>query len=250
MSCCARSVAESVALRQTNEHPRKSCPELVIFDCDGVLVDSEPISGEVLARVLSRCGLPTTTTEAIGRYKGLILSDVLASAEQSLGGPLPDDFVGRYESERVAQFRRRLRAVSGARTTVAWLRDCGVAVCVATQGKPEKTELTLKLAGLRDLFDEHAVFTAYAVPRGKPHPDLFLHAARSMGHKSDRCVVVEDTPIGVQAGTAAGMRVLGYAADADRAALAAAGAEPFESLSQVPALLGLTSRPRGARWIT
>lgn len=217
-------------------------PELVIFDCDGVLVDSEPISNQVLARVLTRCGLETTTGEALRLYKGMILADVLARAEGLLGRSLPDDFVAQFEVERAEQFRRRLRPVRGAHETITRLRNTGVAICVATQGKPDKTELTLSLTGLRDQFAEHAVFSAYAVARGKPHPDLFRHAAAEMGHAPDRCVVVEDTPIGVRAGVAAGMRVLGYAADADRAALAAAGAEPFDALSEVPARIGLPRR--------
>ena len=108
---------------------------------------------------------------------------------------------------------------------------------MATQGKPEKTELTLGLTELRSLFGEDAVFSAYSVARGKPHPDLFCHAADTMGTPPERCVVVEDTPIGVRAGVAAKMRVLGYAADSDAAALAEAGAEPFDSLPELPGLL-------------
>jgi HAD superfamily hydrolase (TIGR01509 family) len=214
-------------------------PGLVIFDCDGVLVDSEPISNEVLARVLSESGLPTSTDEALRTYKGLILRDVIAEAQERLGRPLPDDFVARFEAERATEFRRRLKPIAEAAETVERVRAGGLAVCVATQGKVDKTELTLGLTGLRALFDEHAVFSAYAVARGKPHPDLFLHAAATMGVPSEYCVVVEDTPIGVRAGVAAKMRVLGYAADSDAAALAEAGAEPFASLTEVPGLIGL-----------
>ncbi|MDQ6607881.1 MAG: HAD-IA family hydrolase, partial [Actinomycetota bacterium] len=178
-------------------------PDLVIFDCDGVLVDSEPISNEVLARVLSECGLPTTTADALRFYKGLILRDVIAQAQGRLGRALPDDFVDRFESERATEFRRRLRPIEGAAATVQRLRAAGLGVCVATQGKLEKTELTLGLTELRPLFAEHAVFTAYSVPRGKPYPDLFLHAADAMATSAERCVVVEDTPIGARAGVAA-----------------------------------------------
>jgi HAD superfamily hydrolase (TIGR01509 family) len=216
-----------------------STPELVIFDCDGVLVDSERISGEVLARVLSQSGLPTSTAEALGSYKGLILREVLERAEAKLGGPLPADFVPRFESERAVEFQRRLEPVAGAAEAVRALSAAGIAVCVATQGKPEKVEMTLSLTGLRELFDGDSVFTAYGVPRGKPFPALFLHAAAAMGAGPPQTVVVEDTPIGVRAGIAAGMRVLGYAADADPAVLREAGAEPFGALREVPALLGL-----------
>jgi HAD superfamily hydrolase (TIGR01509 family) len=214
-------------------------PALVIFDCDGVLVDSEPISGEVLARVLSECGLPTTVADAVAGYKGLILADVIRRAEERLGAALPPDFATRFEGARAEEFRRRLKPVPGAEEAVRAVAAAGIAVCVASQGKPEKTELTLGLTGLRDLFGEHALFSAYSVARGKPFPDLFLRAAATMGAVPADTVVVEDTPIGARAGVAAGMRVLGYAADSDPAALRTAGAEPFESLGEVPALLCL-----------
>lgn len=221
--------------------PAASPPALVIFDCDGVLVDSEPISNRVLAELLTRCGLPTTTEQALAIYKGLIMRDVVARAEAQLGRALPADFVGRFETERADEFRRRLHSVPGAGAAVRAVRDAGVPVCVATQGKPEKTELTLGLTGLRKLFAPDAVFTSYGVARGKPFPDLFLHAAEAMGAPAAATAVVEDTPIGVAAGVAAGMRVLGYAADADPEALRAAGAEPFDDLGELPALLGLAA---------
>ncbi len=220
-------------------------PDLVIFDCDGVLVDSEPISNRVLARVLSECGLPTSTEEALSSYKGLILRDVLSLAEARLGRPLPEDFIERFESEREAEFRQGLKPIAGAAAVVRRLQEAGLGVCVATQGKLEKTELTLGITGLRPLFEERALFTAYSVPRGKPHPDLFLHAASTMGTPPERCVVVEDTSIGVRAGVAAKMRVLGYAADGDALALAEAGAEPFDSMLELPGLLGLKSEAGG-----
>jgi HAD superfamily hydrolase (TIGR01509 family) len=215
--------------------------ELVIFDCDGVLVDSEPISNEVLAAVLTRDGLPTSTEEALARYKGRLMREVVELAEELLGGPLPDDFIARYEWERAAAFRARLRPVPEAGEAVSRVKRAGIAVCVATQGKPDKTELTLGLTGLRPLFAQGAVFTAYGVERGKPFPDLFLHAAAAMGADPARTTVVEDTPIGVKAGVAAGMRVLGFAADGDATELRASGAEPYAAHADLPRLLGLAA---------
>jgi HAD superfamily hydrolase (TIGR01509 family) len=214
---------------------------LVIFDCDGVLVDSEPISNRVLAEALTAEGLPTTLEEALVEYKGLLLSDVVARAEAKLGRALPEDWVARYERERVEAFRHELKPIPGAAAAVERVIAAGLAVCVASQGKLSKTQLTLTLAGLRDLFPPEARFSAYSVPRGKPHPDLFLHAAGVMEAEPSRCVVVEDTPIGVTAAVGAGMRVLGFAADdADGAGLREAGAELcFSSLAELPALLGL-----------
>lgn len=212
---------------------------LVIFDCDGVLVDSEPISNAVLAAALTRAGLPTSAEEAVREYKGMLLSDVRARAEQLLGRPLPAGLLDEFERDREEAFRTSLQAVPGARETVQAVRAAGVGVCVASQGKLQKTEQTLTLAGLRDLFADEALFSAYQVPRGKPHPDLFWHAATAMGAAPARCAVVEDTVTGVTAAVAAGMRVIGYAAAEDPAALRAAGAQPVDSLAEVPALLGL-----------
>jgi HAD superfamily hydrolase (TIGR01509 family) len=214
-------------------------PRLVIFDCDGVLVDSEVISNGVLAVMLSAEGLPTTLSEARRDYQGLLLTEVLASAEAKLGRSLPEDWLAQYEQERAATFRSELRPVSGAADAVRRVSGAGVPVCVASQGKLEKTRLSLELTGLHELFAEEALFSAWSVPRGKPHPDLFLHAASTMGVEPARCVVVEDTPSGVAAAVSAGMPVLGYAADSDEAALREAGAETIHSLDQLPERLGI-----------
>lgn len=213
--------------------------ELVIFDCDGVLVDSEQIANRVLAEVLTECGLPTTTEEAIDLYKGQILATVIGISEQRFGGPMPD-WVDRFESRRAEVFEAELRAIDGAREAVEAVKAAGIDVCVATQGKPNKTALTLGITRLRELFDERAVFTSYEVARGKPFPDLFEHAARSRGASPARTAVIEDTLLGAQAGVAAGMSVYGYAAETPRADFEAAGATPFDSMRDVPDLLGLS----------
>jgi HAD superfamily hydrolase (TIGR01509 family) len=213
--------------------------QLVIFDCDGVLVDSEVISNRVLARMLSSEGLATTLEEARRSYQGLLLSEVLSSAEAKLGRVLPKDWLAGYEQARAEAFRRELAPVAGAQLVVERVRLAGLDVCVASQGKLEKTELSLELTGLRHLFPGRTVFSACSVARGKPHPDLFLHAASQMGSEPAACVVVEDTPSGVTAAVSAGMRALGYGADSDDAALRRAGADVFEALDELPALLGL-----------
>ena len=213
--------------------------DLVIFDCDGVLVDSERISGAVLARRLTAEGLPTTVAEARRAYQGLLLTEVGDSVEAKLGRALGEDWLAEFESERSAEFRRDLQPVRGARATVERVAAAGVAVCVASQGKLEKTRLSLELTGLGDLFPAGAVFSAWTVPRGKPHPDLFLHAAEAMGADPAACVVVEDTPSGVTAAVRAGMPVLGYAGDSDEQALRDAGATVLHSLEELPAILCL-----------
>ncbi len=220
--------------------PRRAAVELVIFDCDGVLVDSEVISNRVLAEALTREGLATTLAEARRDYQGSLLTDVLARAQARLGRELPSDWLERYERDRTEAFRRELEAVAGAGEVVAGVSGAGIDVCVASQGKLEKTRLSLELTGLRGLFAEEALFSAESVPRGKPFPDLFLHASACMGAPPEGCVVVEDTPSGVAAGAAAGMRVLGYALDGDEGALRAVGAEIVWSLEEVLPRLGLS----------
>ncbi len=217
-----------------------AAPRLVIFDCDGVLVDSERISNAVLAANLSRLGLEMDVEGSRSRYQGRLLADIAARVEAELGRPLPADWPEVYERERDVAFRERLRPVAGAREAIEAVRAAGAEVCVASQGRVAKTELTLSLTGLRELFAAGAVFSAEMVPRGKPHPDLFLHAAAAMGAEPAACGVVEDSPSGVTAARAAGMRVLGYSADSDAAALTAAGAETtIDSMEQVAGALGL-----------
>ena len=210
---------------------------LVIFDCDGVLVDSEGISNAVLARMLGEQGLTMTVAESRRAFQGLLLSDVLLQAQERLGRELPEDWLARFEQLRAEAFHRELEPVPGAARAVELILAAGFAVCVASQGKLEKTQLSLTLTGLRHLFAENTLFSAYQVAHGKPHPDLFLHAARTMRARPAECVVVEDTPSGVLAAVAAGMRVLGYAADSEESALCEAGAETFDSLEQLPGLL-------------
>jgi HAD superfamily hydrolase (TIGR01509 family) len=222
-------------------------PQLVIFDADGVLVDSEVISNRVLARLLTSSGLPMTLAETRRDYQGLLLDDIATVTKDLFGHRLPVDFLDRFQAERAEEFRRELKPVPGAVEAVRRVQAAGVRVCVASQGKLEKTRMTLALTGFDRLIPGDAVFSAYSVARGKPYPDLFLHAARRMDAEPVACVVVEDTSSGVTAAVAAGMRVLGYAADSDEAALRAAGAETFYSLDELSALLELSGEPRRDR---
>jgi beta-phosphoglucomutase-like phosphatase (HAD superfamily) len=155
--------------------PSAVCLELVIFDCDGVLVDSEVISNRVPEQ-----GLPTTLPQARREYQGLLLADVLARGGQ-VGRSLPANWLARYEAERSEAFRGELQPVVGAAETVEPLRAAGLRVCVASQGKLEKTRLSLALTGLDLLLPERVRFSAYSVANGKPAPDLFLYAAATIG---------------------------------------------------------------------
>lgn len=213
--------------------------DLVIFDCDGVLVDSQLISSRVLARLLTDAGLPISPEEALRDYLGPRLSEVAAVIEKRLGRPLGEDWLVGFERVRAGVFRAELSEVQGAHDAVARIVEAGVAVCVASQARLEKTKLSLRLTGLDALFPEAALFSAEQVARGKPHPDLFLHAAKTMAVEPARSVVVEDSPIGVAAAVTAGIRVLGFTAGGDPSDLQMAGAETFSALAELPYLLAL-----------
>jgi len=182
---------------------------------------------------LTDCGLPTTPAEARAYYKGRILADVSARAEERHGGPLPEGWIDQFESARALAFKEELEEIPGVRRLVEQVKAAGIDICVATQGKPEKTALTLGITGLRALFDDDAVFTAYGVPRGKPFPDLFLHAAASRGKDPSRTAVVEDTVLGVTAAVAAGMTVYGYAHETPATDIEQAGGTSFTEFNQL-----------------
>lgn len=206
---------------------------LAIFDCDGVLVDSERISCRVMAEALTEAGLPSSTESCMRDYMGRSWSDSVALIEKGLGRRVPDGFTDSFRARRDAALEAELTPVEGVREAIERM---DVDRCVASSGAPEKIRLTLGLTGLLELF-EGRIFSATLVSRGKPHPDLFLHAAETMGHAPDDCAVIEDTPIGVEAARAAGMTAFGYCGSVEAEALAAAGAHPFGAMHELPALV-------------
>lgn len=180
---------------------------LVIWDNDGVLVDSEPIANRILADLLTESGWPTTYEDSLREYMGGSLKLVREVVEPKLGSPLPADLEDRYHAQLFTRMRTELLAVEGVREALDAL---DIPVCVASSGAHPRIELALKKTGLYDKFEGH-IFSADDVEHGKPSPDLFLHAAREMGVAPEHCVVVEDSPLGVAAARAAGMKVIGYA---------------------------------------
>ena len=212
---------------------------LVIFDCDGVLVDSEPLANASFSRALKAQGLDWSAEETIRRLMGLSLKSALEICEAEIGRKLPDDFLEKMQAVTYQSFREApLMPVAGVKEAVLALQAAGVATCVASSGTPEKMRFTLGLTGLWDLFDGR-IFSASQVPRGKPFPDLFLHAAIAMDVQPFECTVVEDAVPGVQAARAAGMRALAYAGapHAHREALQAAGGRLFDDMKQLPDLV-------------
>ena len=209
-------------------------PALVIFDCDGVLVDSEHLSHRVLHEMLLEQGVAISYEETIDRFMGTSTSGFLEGVSALCGGSIPDGFLGRFREETLAAFAETLTAVPGVEEM---LLSLPVPYCVASNGRHFKMQATLGKTGLLKHF-ENRIFSSEDVANPKPAPDLFLHAARTLGANPRECIVVEDSPTGVLAARAAGMRVLGYSAMTPSNRLAEAGAHAvFGSMSQLPPLL-------------
>lgn len=202
-------------------HCRTVAWDLVVFDNDGVLVDSERLANGVLAGLLSELWRPTTLQECIDAYLGGSIERVRAIVEAESGRPLPADFEDRYHHELFAAFERGLSPVAGVEAVIDRLEESGTSFCVASSGSHQRVERALRHAGLWDRFAGR-VFSADDVARGKPAPDLFLHAASRMGAVPEATVVIEDSPLGVEAARSAGMAVIGFAAVTPRERLGAA----------------------------
>ena len=209
-----------------------SC-DLVIFDCDGVLVDSERLTVELEARMLTELGWPMTPAQVVSRFMGRSLRSELDEIIVRLGLDAADAFERRLVPELEQVFATELAAIEGVPALLGALAERAALTCVASSGSPEGIRSKLNLTGLREHFGER-ISSAVEVEHGKPAPDLFLLAARRMGVAPDRCAVIEDSVPGVVAGVAAGMTTYGYAGGlTDRSDLAAAGAVTFERMADL-----------------
>ena len=213
-------------------------PSLVIFDCDGVLVDSESIANEVMARFITDAGWPMTGAESEALFVGKRMSDVTAAIEQRTGRPVGADWLPRFEAARDTAFKGQLKAVDGIVGVLDRLQAANIATCVASSGSVAKMTFTLGLTRLLPRFAGR-LFSSNAVPRGKPAPDIFLHAAESLKIPPVNCVVIEDSPLGAEAAQSAGMRCFGYAAAGKATDLQAFGATVFFRMDDLPPLIGI-----------
>jgi len=211
-------------------------PSLIIFDCDGVLVDSESLANRVLTQALNEVGLAWSFDEVCRRLIGLSMKRCVELIEVELGQPLPADFLEQLQRETFRSFYDApLQSIAGVSELIETLT---VDFCVASSGEPEKMRTTLGITKLLSHF-EGKMFSAVQVARGKPAPDLFLFAAERCGVPASECVVIEDSEPGVLAAVAAGMPVWGYAARGQAEQLRRAGARPFGSMADLPQLLRL-----------
>ncbi len=180
--------------------------DLIIFDCDGVLVDSEVISCRAHAQTLTKHGYPITEAQVLERFLGRSMRHSIGEVEAELGRRLPDDFHSQVYSEIFRLFAISLQATPHMAETLARITT---PVCVASSGPPEKISTSLNHVGLYERFAPH-IFSAVQVRQGKPAPDLFLFAADKMQAAPARCLVIEDSLAGIEGARAAGMTVLGF----------------------------------------
>lgn len=209
--------------------------DLIIFDCDGVLVDSERIACEVFATVLKEvCDLEFTLDQMFDHFVGNSQARCLSIITEMLGEAPPNELSARYNRDINQALQHSVVAVDGIEQV---LQQLGTPYCVASSGSHEKMRITLGKTGLIDYFNGN-IFSTSEVNRGKPCPDIYLHAAQSMGITDvGRCLVIEDSPVGVTGAVAAGMKVFGYAERMPEFKLRAAGAHHiFDRMEKLPGL--------------
>ena len=185
----------------------------IIFDCDGTLVDSEPITVQVLVDHVSEFGLTLGYEEALGLFVGRDMAMIVVELEKRLGRSLPMDFDEEYRRRQAIELRRSVTTIPGANELLSALVAGNIPFCVASNAPRAKIELNLEATGLDEFFATELIFSAYDVNKWKPDPTLFLHVAEKLNVPPKDCVVIEDSLAGVEAGLAAGMQTIGYAAD-------------------------------------
>lgn len=215
--------------------------ELVIFDCDGVLVDSERLSNQIFADMLGEIGIPVTLYYMYDNFMGHSMAHCLELVAVLLGRRPESGFAEAYRQRVRQAFEAELKAVPGIADA---LDNLGLPFCVASSGDHDKMRTTLGITGLLPRF-EGKLFSVTEVARSKPAPDIFLHAARFHGIAPAACLVIEDSTVGATAAVAAGMTVFGYAALTPGARLMAAGCQRvFGTMAELPALVAANRAPQ------
>jgi HAD superfamily hydrolase (TIGR01509 family) len=211
--------------------------DLIIFDCDGVLVDSEPIALRISADMTAELGWHLTDEQIVQLFVGRSEAENLVQIEDHIGRSVPADWPTRFADRVRAAHELDLAAVEGILEALAAIAETGIPTCVASSGGPERIRHSLSRVGMLDQFAGH-IFSAAQVAHGKPAPDLFLLAAHTMGADPARCLVVEDSRYGVIAARAAGMRALGYAGGVTPAEwLEGADTVVFSDMRKLPELI-------------
>jgi HAD superfamily hydrolase (TIGR01509 family) len=213
-------------------------PDLVIFDCDGTLVDSEPIDHEVVRELLAEAGVLSAEQRIMAETTGMSNADMWAEFERRTGRTIPASVVDSYDARVLRALAERVKAMPGALYAVSRIAADGTLICVASSDEHEKMDITLGQTGLLPYFNGH-IFSATQVAHGKPAPDIFLFAAGQMAVPPERCAVIEDSVPGVRGGLAAGMETFAYCPHGDNQGLGALGAFVFADMAELPTLLDI-----------
>jgi len=214
-------------------------PGCIIFDCDGVLVDSEVIGVRVLLDMASQYGVSMDLQEAVEEFSGIHLKEGIKKLQTMASSPFPEDFEQAFRARSYEVFKTEMHPVKGIKEILDNLK---VPFCVASSGPMEKMKLNLTITGLIKYFEEgKRIFSGYEINSWKPDPGIFLHAAKMMGFPPSECVVIEDSKAGVIAAHRGGIRVYGYAKPFNGEELRKEGAIVFYDMQELPALLSLNS---------
>lgn len=205
----------------------------IIFDCDGVLVDSESIGNQVLLSMAKEFGLKMTLEEAFINFNGRSLKDCFQQIEEIIMQELPENFEDEYRKKSFEAFKKELQPIKDVKE---FIDNLAVSYCVASSGPPEKIILNLTTVGLIDKF-EHKIFSSYQINSWKPNPEIFLFAAKEMGFQVHECMVIEDSKAGVIAAKKGGFTVYGFANSYTEKELSKEGAIVFYDFQELKTIL-------------
>lgn len=212
-------------------------PDLVIFDCDGVLVDSEPVTNRVMQKSFANYGLSLSLEDVMAHFVGGTMQGVKEMACK-MGASLPEGWIDEIYVEMFQALEEECEPIEGALDALAALDASGIPYAVGSNGPHAKMEITLRQCGLLDRL-KGRIFSREDVSKPKPSPDVYLHAAAILGAGAERCVVVEDSPTGAQAGVSAGMYTLGFAGHGNHNKLASVCDSVFTHMAELPRLLSV-----------
>jgi HAD superfamily hydrolase (TIGR01509 family) len=206
--------------------------ELIIFDCDGVLVDSELISSQVMSDIFKSIGINMSPQAVFDKLRGGSMNKTIAFAESKIG-KLPVDIEKEYRLRSYEAYRKEMTPIPGITEVLSKL---SIAKCVGSNGPQSKIKLNLQITGLDQFFDEKCIFSAYDVNKWKPDPSLYLYAAEKFDLPPEKCLVIEDSISGATAAYNAGMRCLGYARDTSPAEFEKVNASPIRDMKDIMVL--------------
>ncbi|WP_299780441.1 HAD-IA family hydrolase [uncultured Formosa sp.] len=208
----------------------------VIFDCDGVLVDSEAISNGILANMANQYGANLDLNAALKIFKGCSMAKCLEKISDLVTEPIPENFEAEYRKQSVTAFKKQIKPIEGVKDVVKELKRLDIPFCVASSGLESKMRLNLELTGLLDYF-EGRLFSCFAIGKWKPDPAVFLWAAETMGFKPEECVIIEDSYSGVTAAKAGGFDVFGFTAHDIHGQLVGYPTLEFDNMNQLISLI-------------